>query len=189
MLKQCWVQQSFYNGIKILFCMIYDEILRVQYGCRLAVQIPVADVNGDNIRCRWSTGSECISVCSVLPSATLNKVRWYISLWNWPNYVCALRWLNNAVYVRAPYNINIDETHLISCLFYRRLVRYIFHPIILLMESTLWPSLLKTSPVQIFPLVGLCTLQTTQWRQSISRCVHACNDMNSKGTLFSTSYI
>nr|XP_022331733.1 integrin beta-like protein D [Crassostrea virginica] len=45
----------------------------VQYGCRLAVQIPVADVNGDNIRCRWSTGSECISVCSVLPSATLNK--------------------------------------------------------------------------------------------------------------------
>ena len=100
---------SFYNGIKVLFCMISDEILRVQYGCRLAVQIPVADVNGDNIRCRWSTGSECMSVCSGLPFATLDKVGW------WSSCEIALQCLNNAVPVRAP--DKNDETHLISCLF------------------------------------------------------------------------
>ncbi|XP_065944893.1 uncharacterized protein [Magallana gigas] len=45
----------------------------VQYGCHIAIQIPVADANDDIVRCRWSKGSECVSVCSSLPSATLDE--------------------------------------------------------------------------------------------------------------------
>ncbi|XP_062615279.1 neurocan core protein-like [Saccostrea cucullata] len=45
----------------------------LQYGCRLALQIPVADADGDILRCRWSTGSECVSVCSALPYASLDR--------------------------------------------------------------------------------------------------------------------
>ncbi|XP_062615281.1 uncharacterized protein LOC134277022 [Saccostrea cucullata] len=48
-------------------------LFRLQYGCRLALQIPVADANGDILRCRWSSGSECVSVCSALPYASLNR--------------------------------------------------------------------------------------------------------------------
>lgn len=36
--------------------------------------IVVQDVDGDDVRCRWATGSECGGVCQTFP-ATLNMVR------------------------------------------------------------------------------------------------------------------
>nr|XP_022301095.1 uncharacterized protein LOC111109306 [Crassostrea virginica] len=45
----------------------------VQYGCETALRIPVADDDGDIVRCRWSEGSECVSICNALPLATLDS--------------------------------------------------------------------------------------------------------------------
>ncbi|XP_061186321.1 uncharacterized protein LOC133194369 [Saccostrea echinata] len=44
----------------------------VQYNCQNDIRIPVADADGDDIRCRWSTGTECASICNALPSATID---------------------------------------------------------------------------------------------------------------------
>nr|XP_034306316.1 protein jagged-1a-like isoform X6 [Crassostrea gigas] len=45
----------------------------VQYGCQATIRIPVVDDDGDTVRCRWSTGSECVSICNALPSATIDS--------------------------------------------------------------------------------------------------------------------
>nr|XP_022297347.1 sushi, von Willebrand factor type A, EGF and pentraxin domain-containing protein 1-like [Crassostrea virginica] len=45
----------------------------VQYGCLTTIRIPVVDDDGDAVRCRWSTGSECVSICNALPSANLDS--------------------------------------------------------------------------------------------------------------------
>lgn len=49
-------------------------ILHLQYGCNYTVRLPVADVDGDFIRCRWANDTqECDGICSALPpEATLN---------------------------------------------------------------------------------------------------------------------
>ncbi|XP_062620888.1 uncharacterized protein LOC134282496 [Saccostrea cucullata] len=46
---------------------------RLQYGCQNEILIPVVDSDGDDIRCRWSKGSECVSICNALPSATIDS--------------------------------------------------------------------------------------------------------------------
>ncbi|XP_062601357.1 sushi, nidogen and EGF-like domain-containing protein 1, partial [Saccostrea cucullata] len=45
----------------------------VQYNCQSDIRIPVADADGDDIRCRWSTGTECASICNALPAATIDS--------------------------------------------------------------------------------------------------------------------
>lgn len=47
---------------------------RIQYSCYATIRIPVVDDDGDTVRCRWSTGSECVSICNALPSATIDSV-------------------------------------------------------------------------------------------------------------------
>nr|XP_022301724.1 integrin beta-like protein A isoform X2 [Crassostrea virginica] len=49
------------------------HLYTVQYGCRTTIRIPVMDDDGDTVRCRWSTGSGCGSVCTDLPLATLDS--------------------------------------------------------------------------------------------------------------------
>ena len=36
--------------------------------------IPVVDADGDDVKCRWSSGSECVSICNALPGATIDRV-------------------------------------------------------------------------------------------------------------------
>ncbi|CAG2208894.1 Fibropellin-1,Protein jagged-2 [Mytilus edulis] len=48
-------------------------IYRVQYGCKISIQIPVFDVDGDTVRCRWSTSTEAASISKLLPNAVLNE--------------------------------------------------------------------------------------------------------------------
>ncbi|CAG2251905.1 Fibropellin-1,Neurogenic locus notch homolog protein 2,Neurogenic locus notch homolog protein 1,Fibropellin-3,Sushi, von Willebrand factor type A, EGF and pentraxin domain-containing protein 1,Neurogenic locus notch homolog protein 3,Protein eyes shut homolog,Neurogenic locus Notch protein [Mytilus edulis] len=48
-------------------------IYRVQYGCKVRIQIPVIDVDGDTVRCRWSTSTEAASISKLLPNAVLNE--------------------------------------------------------------------------------------------------------------------
>ncbi|XP_061186326.1 integrin beta-like protein A [Saccostrea echinata] len=45
----------------------------VQYGCQTKIHIPVVDGDGDNVRCRWSRGSECSSICNALPAASIDR--------------------------------------------------------------------------------------------------------------------
>lgn len=45
----------------------------MQFGCQATIRIPVVDDDGDTVRCRWSTGSECVSICNALPSATIDS--------------------------------------------------------------------------------------------------------------------
>nr|XP_019918640.2 integrin beta-like protein A isoform X1 [Crassostrea gigas] len=45
----------------------------IQYSCNATIRIPVVDDDGDTVRCRWSTGSECVSICNALPSATIDS--------------------------------------------------------------------------------------------------------------------
>ncbi|XP_056015732.1 integrin beta-like protein A [Ostrea edulis] len=44
-----------------------------QYGCQNEIIIPVVDADSDDVRCRWSTGSECVSICNALPSAIIDS--------------------------------------------------------------------------------------------------------------------
>lgn len=46
----------------------------MQYGCQNEILIPVVDADGDDVRCRWSNGSECVSICDSLPNATIDSV-------------------------------------------------------------------------------------------------------------------
>ena len=50
------------------------NILRVPYGCQSEIVIPVVDADDDVVKCRWSTGSECVSICGALPNATIDSV-------------------------------------------------------------------------------------------------------------------
>ena len=50
------------------------NILRVPYGCQSEIVIPVVDADDDVVKCRWSTGSECVSICRALPNATIDSV-------------------------------------------------------------------------------------------------------------------
>ena len=52
----------------------FHSFSSVQYGCETALRIPVADDDGDIVRCRWSEGSECVSICNAQPLATLDSV-------------------------------------------------------------------------------------------------------------------
>uniref|UniRef100_K1QML7 Fibropellin-3 n=1 Tax=Magallana gigas TaxID=29159 RepID=K1QML7_MAGGI len=70
------VQENWEQGERTFNYVFPGEgpfVVEVQYGCHIAIQIPVADANDDIVRCRWSKGSECVSVCSSLPSATLDE--------------------------------------------------------------------------------------------------------------------
>lgn len=49
-------------------------ILRFEFGCKYVIRIPVADSDGDVVRCRWAkkgTIDECGSVCSTFPPGTV----------------------------------------------------------------------------------------------------------------------
>nr|XP_034306335.1 integrin beta-like protein A isoform X3 [Crassostrea gigas] len=43
-----------------------------QYGCYNEISIPVVDPDGDDVRCRWANGTECMSICEGLPYATID---------------------------------------------------------------------------------------------------------------------
>ncbi|XP_052280448.1 sushi, von Willebrand factor type A, EGF and pentraxin domain-containing protein 1-like [Dreissena polymorpha] len=45
-------------------------------GCTYTIQLPVGDVDGDIVRCRWaSTTNECAGVCNAIPGATINQTQ------------------------------------------------------------------------------------------------------------------
>ncbi|XP_069118070.1 uncharacterized protein [Argopecten irradians] len=48
-------------------------IYRMQSDCSHSLKIPMIDADGDDVRCRWSVGDECDSVCRVLPDATIDQ--------------------------------------------------------------------------------------------------------------------
>lgn len=49
-------------------------VFSVQYGCLNEIRIPVFDDDGDDVRCRWASGSECKAVCEALPYASIDYV-------------------------------------------------------------------------------------------------------------------
>ena len=51
-----------------------SSYFRVPYGCQSEIVIPVVDADDDVVKCRWSTGSECVSICGALPNATIDSV-------------------------------------------------------------------------------------------------------------------
>ncbi|OWF46014.1 integrin beta-like protein C [Mizuhopecten yessoensis] len=48
-------------------------LYRLQSDCSHNLKIPMIDADGDDVRCRWSRGTECASVCKALPDATLDR--------------------------------------------------------------------------------------------------------------------
>lgn len=42
-------------------------------GCRNEIIIPAVDADGDDVKCRWSYGSECVSICDTLPNAVIDS--------------------------------------------------------------------------------------------------------------------
>ncbi|KAH3836216.1 hypothetical protein DPMN_109587 [Dreissena polymorpha] len=46
-------------------------------GCTYTIQLPVGDVDGDIVRCRWASGvlNECAGVCNAAPGATINQAQ------------------------------------------------------------------------------------------------------------------
>ncbi|XP_048727704.2 mucin-4-like isoform X2 [Ostrea edulis] len=53
-----------------------QPIVRLQRGCSHTIQIPVADDDGDTVRCRWATNSpvnECAGICQSFPNAVLDE--------------------------------------------------------------------------------------------------------------------
>ncbi|XP_052774203.1 uncharacterized protein LOC128212867 isoform X2 [Mya arenaria] len=50
-------------------------IVRLQSGCNHTITVPVGDIDGDIVRCRWAdTSEECGEVCHGLPNAELDNV-------------------------------------------------------------------------------------------------------------------
>ncbi|XP_052774126.1 uncharacterized protein LOC128212825 isoform X1 [Mya arenaria] len=50
-------------------------IVRLQSGCNHTITVPVGDIDGDIVRCRWAdTPEECGGVCNGLPNAELDNV-------------------------------------------------------------------------------------------------------------------
>lgn len=47
---------------------------RVQFGCPVSIQLPMIDSDGDNVRCRWATHKEALSISNDLPNAHLEQV-------------------------------------------------------------------------------------------------------------------
>ena len=47
--------------------------IRIQEGCNQIIAIDVSDPDGDTVRCRWASGSECPDVCNALPGAILDQ--------------------------------------------------------------------------------------------------------------------
>ncbi|KAL4237629.1 hypothetical protein ACF0H5_002343 [Mactra antiquata] len=45
----------------------------IKYGCTGNIRLPVLDVQGDNIRCRWAVGQECVSICGTIPNIVLDE--------------------------------------------------------------------------------------------------------------------
>lgn len=48
------------------------------------MQLPMIDSDGDNVRCRWATQTEALSISNGLPNASLNEV-------------CHVRLLNDSI--------------------------------------------------------------------------------------------
>ncbi|XP_045205733.2 CUB and sushi domain-containing protein 3-like [Mercenaria mercenaria] len=49
-------------------------VLNLQHGCSYTVKLPVGDVDGDIVRCRWATGlTECSDVCNGFIGAVLDE--------------------------------------------------------------------------------------------------------------------
>ncbi|CAC5420582.1 unnamed protein product [Mytilus coruscus] len=48
-------------------------IYRVQYGCPVSIKIPMIDVDGDHVRCRWATSLEADSISKLVPNAHLDQ--------------------------------------------------------------------------------------------------------------------
>ncbi|KAL3883750.1 hypothetical protein ACJMK2_029984 [Sinanodonta woodiana] len=49
-------------------------LVRLAYGCNHTITIPVYDVDGDQVRCRWAIGStECADVCKAFPNSVLHE--------------------------------------------------------------------------------------------------------------------
>ncbi|KAK3092705.1 hypothetical protein FSP39_006237, partial [Pinctada imbricata] len=46
----------------------------MQYNCFETLQIPVIDLDGDHIRCRWANKDECGGICNGVPSGILDPV-------------------------------------------------------------------------------------------------------------------
>uniref|UniRef100_A0A8W8M2J1 EGF-like domain-containing protein n=1 Tax=Magallana gigas TaxID=29159 RepID=A0A8W8M2J1_MAGGI len=61
------------NTFTYTFPRIGPYTVEIQYSCNATIRIPVVDDDGDTVRCRWSTGSECVSICNALPSATIDS--------------------------------------------------------------------------------------------------------------------
>lgn len=54
--------------------LIKTAFNRVQFGCQNEILLPVVDADGDDVKCRWSNGSECGSICNALPGAGIDSV-------------------------------------------------------------------------------------------------------------------
>ena len=58
---------------------VTSPVIRLQSGCTHSIPIAVSDSDGDTVRCRWASGSECGGICSAFPGATLNSATCTIS--------------------------------------------------------------------------------------------------------------
>ncbi|XP_048727710.2 uncharacterized protein LOC125645867 [Ostrea edulis] len=69
-----------------------QPIVRLQRGCSHSIRIPVADDDGDIVRCRWGRSSpfdECSGICNSFPAAVLHETTCtldYSSTSNTPGY-------------------------------------------------------------------------------------------------------
>lgn len=55
-----------------------SPIIRLQLGCSYSIPVHTDDVDGDVVKCRWGSGSECGGVCNALTGATLTSVLTHI---------------------------------------------------------------------------------------------------------------
>lgn len=84
-IKQVWILWNLLNCLANNFCeqlTLVAQCFRVQYNCDITIQIPVIDIDGDNVRCRWATPDEADSIAGLLPNAYLNEVSLDISFTN-----------------------------------------------------------------------------------------------------------
>ncbi|XP_062615393.1 uncharacterized protein LOC134277123 [Saccostrea cucullata] len=64
------------GGINTSPVTAMQPIVRLQRGCSHSIKIPVADDDGDTVRCRWGRNSpddECSGICNSFPGAVLNE--------------------------------------------------------------------------------------------------------------------
>ncbi|XP_053395508.1 uncharacterized protein LOC123523804 [Mercenaria mercenaria] len=48
-------------------------VLKLQTRCSYTLPLPVADVDGDVVKCRWAIGNECADVCQTFSGSVVNK--------------------------------------------------------------------------------------------------------------------